>query len=197
VLLAAELERVPRGGVLEIRTPSRAVALELPGWARLAGHEVVGEAVRRDATVVQIRRGRTARVLAAALPERGEPAPLRPVGELHTGDWRGGGAPGAADPVAGFAPLGAVPEARVSGYRWRLSEPDEVWADDVGELVEQASAQQWDASRETPWGAARDLDETTERAVAQVMTFLAQNEYAALYVPARFLPEVRRRESRV
>ena len=191
VLLAASLERVPPGGVLEVRTPSRAVALELPGWARLAGHEVVGEAGAADAaTVVQIRRGRTSRVLAAPLPERGESPPLRGGAELHTADWRGGGPPEAPDPAAGFAPLGAVPEARASGYRWRLSDPDELWADDVGELVEQASAQQWDASREIPWSAARGLDDTTERAVAQVMTFLAQNEYAALYVPARFLPEV-------
>ena len=190
VLLAAALERVPPGGVLEVRTPSRAVALELPGWARLAGHEVVGEAPAADGTVVQVRRGRTARVLAAPLPRRGEPPPLRGGGELHTADWRGGGPPAAADPAAGFAPLGALPEARTSAYSWRLSDPDEVWADDVGELVEQASAQQWDASREIPWSAARELDDTTERAVAQVMTFLAQNEYAALYVPARFLPEV-------
>ncbi|HEY4829271.1 MAG TPA: hypothetical protein VIH85_21055, partial [Solirubrobacteraceae bacterium] len=188
VLLAASLERVPPGGVLEVRTPSRAVALELPGWARLAGHEVVGEAAAADAaTVVQIRRGHTSRVLAAPLPERGEPPPLRGGAELHTADWRGGRPPEAPDPAAGFAPLGAVPEARASGYRWRLSDPDELWADDVGELVEQASAQQWDASREIPWSAARGLDDTTERAVAQVMTFLAQNEYAALYVPARFL----------
>ncbi|HTX08918.1 MAG TPA: hypothetical protein VME22_09920 [Solirubrobacteraceae bacterium] len=190
VLLAATLERVPPGGVLEVRTPSRAVALELPGWARLAGHEVVGEAPAAEGTVVQVRRGRTARVLAAPLPERGDPPPLRAGGELHTADWRGAGPPAPGDAGAGFAPLGAVPEASATSYRWRLSDPDEVWADDVGELVEQASAQQWDASREVPWDAARDLDETTERAVAQVMTFLAQNEYAALYVPARFLPEV-------
>jgi hypothetical protein len=190
VLLAAALERVPSGGVLEVRTPSRAVALELPGWARLAGHEVVGEVPAGNATAVRIRRGRTARVLAAPLPERGPPAPLRAGGELHTADWRGGEPPAAANPAAGFSPLGAVPEAGASGYWWRLSDPDAVWADDVGELVEQASAQQWDASREIPWGTAHDLDDTTERAVAQVMTYLAQNEYAALYVPARFLPEV-------
>lgn len=190
VLLAAALERVPPGGVLEVRTPSRGVALELPGWARLAGHEVVGEVSAADATVVQVRRGHTARVLAAPLPERGQPPRLRAGGELHTADWRGGRPPPAADPLAGFAPFGAVPEARASGYRWRLNDPDAVWADDVGELVEQASAQQWDASLEIPWSAACELDDTTERAVAQVMTFLAQNEYAALYVPARFLPEV-------
>jgi len=189
VLLAASLERVAPGGVLEVRTPSRAVALEAPGWARVAGHELIGEATEGKAHILQIRRGTSARTLAGPLPERGEPPALR-GGELHTGDWRGGRPPPDPDPGAGFAPLHAVPEAGAPSYHWRLSRRDAVWADDVGELVEQASAQQWDASRDVPWEAARGLDATTERAVAQVMTFLAQNEYAALYVPARFLGQM-------
>jgi hypothetical protein len=65
-----------------------------------------------------------------------------------------------------------------------------MWTDDVGDLVEQASRQQWDASRDIPWEAALGIDPTKEKAVAQLMTFLAQNEYAALYVPGGFLPEV-------
>ena len=189
VLLAAALERVTPGGVLEIRTPSRAVALELPGWARTTGHELIGDAADHGAHVVRIRRGASARVLAAPLPDHGEPPVLRD-GELHTADWRGGQLPPDPDPGAGFAPLGAVPEAGAPRHHWQLSGRDALWADDVGELVEQASAQQWDASRDVPWAAARDLDRTTEKAVAQVMTFLAQNEYAALYVPARFLPQI-------
>jgi hypothetical protein len=129
-------------------------------------------------------------VLAGPLPEAREPAPLR-GGELHTGDWRAGEPPPShPDPAAGFAPLGAVVERGAPPHRWTLSDRDRVWADDVGELAEQASAQQWDASRDVPWEAARGLPPDTERAVAQVMTFLAQNEYAALYVPASFLPQV-------
>jgi TusA-related sulfurtransferase len=57
ILLAAALERVAPGGVLEIRTGSRAVALEMPGWARLTGHELIGESDRRGASVLKIRRG--------------------------------------------------------------------------------------------------------------------------------------------
>jgi hypothetical protein len=187
VLLAAALERVPVGGVLEIRTPSRAVALELPGWARTAGHTVVGD----GPGTVLVRREAAARVLAPPLPEGRTPPPLRAGGELHTADWRGDIAPpDLADPSAGFAPLGSVAERGTRPYRWGLSERDRVWADDVGELAEQASAQQWDASRDVPWEAARGLPADVERAVAQVMTFLAQNEYAALYVPAGFLPQV-------
>jgi TusA-related sulfurtransferase len=189
VLLAAALERVAPGGVLEIRTPSRAVALELPGWALLAGHELIGETAEGGAHLLQIRRGAFARTLAGPLPERGEPPPLR-GGELHTADWRGGELPPDPDCGAGFAPLHAVPESGAPRHHWRLSRRDAVWADDVGELVDQASAQQWDASRDVPWEAARELDDTTEKAVAQVMTFLAQNEYAALYVPARFLGQI-------
>ncbi len=189
VLLAAALERVAPGGVLEIRTPSRAVALELPGWARVAGHEPVDQASRPDGHVVRIRRGSSTRILAGPLPPREAGPPLR-HGELRTADWRGTALPPEPDPGAGFAPLGAVAETGAPTHHWRLSRRDSIWADDVGELVDQASAQQWDASRDIPWEAARGLDDTTERAVAQVMTFLAQNEYAALYVPAGFLPQV-------
>jgi TusA-related sulfurtransferase len=190
VLLAAALERVPPGGLLEIRTPSQGVALELPGWARIAGHEVVGEDAARGGWTVLVRRSMTARVLAGPLPARVEAPPLR-GGELHTADWRAGAPPPEhADRSAGFAPLGAVAEQGAPGYAWALGDRDALWADDVGELVEQASAQQWDASREIPWEAARDLDDDVERAVAQVMTFIAQNEYAALYVPAGFLPQI-------
>ncbi len=189
VLLAAAFERVPPGGVLEVRTPSRTVALELPGWARLAGHEPVDEISRADGWVVAIRRGRFTRILAGPLPPREAPPSLSD-GALHTADWRGGASPPEPDHRAGFAPLGAVPETGAPAHHWALSRRDAIWADDVGELVDQASAQQWDASRDIPWEAAQGLDDTTERAVAQVMTFLAQNEYAALYVPAGFLPQV-------
>jgi hypothetical protein len=189
VLLAAAFERVVPGGVLEIRTPSRAVALELPGWARLAGHETINQTSVPGGHVVAIRRGPSTGILAGPLPPREPPPPLR-HGQLHTADWRGGGIPHAPDPRSGFAPLGSVPEAGVPTHHWRLSDRDSIWADDVGELVDQASAQQWNASRDIPWEAVGDLDDTTERAVAQVMTFLAQNEYAALYVPAGFLSQV-------
>jgi hypothetical protein len=189
VLLAAAFERVAPGGVLEIRTPSRAVALELPGWARLAGHDPIDQISRPDGHVVAIRRGPSTRILAGPLPPRTAAPSLRD-GELRTADWRGGALPPEPDPGAGFAPLRSVPETRAPTHRWRLSHRDAMWADDVGELVDQASGQQWDAVRDIPWEAAAGLNDTTERAVAQVMTFLAQNEYAALYVPAGFLAQV-------
>lgn len=190
VLLAAALEGMAAGERLEILTPSRSTALELPGWARTAGHEPVGEAIAEGAYAVEIARGPSARVLADPLPGRQPGPPLRGA-ELHTADLRGPmDVPPAVDGSKGFAPLGAIAERGAPAFRWALNERDAVWADDVGELVEQASAAQWDASRDVPWEAARELPEFMERAVSQVMTFIAQNEYAALYVPAGFLPDL-------
>ena len=191
VLLAAALEGVAPGERIEVVTPSRSTALELPGWARRAGHEPSGErAANGGGYAVEITRGPAGRVLADALPARRPGPPLRD-GELHTAVLRSPeDVPAATDPAAGFAPLGAIPERGAPAYRWALSERDPVWADDVGELVEQASAAQWDASRDIPWQAVPELPEFMERAVSQVMTFIAQNEYAALYVPAGFLPDL-------
>jgi TusA-related sulfurtransferase len=42
-LVRAALENMPVGGELEIVTASRGVAFELPAWARIAGHQHVGD----------------------------------------------------------------------------------------------------------------------------------------------------------
>ena len=191
VLLVAALEGMPAGARLEVLTPSRSTALELPSWAHASGHEAVSErAVPGEVYAVEIERGRVARVLAEPLPGRKRGPQLRD-GELHTADLRPpADVPAQADAGAGFTPLGAVAERGAPAFRWTLNERDALWADDVSELTEQASAAQWDASRDIPWEAARGLPDFIERAVSQVMTFIAQNEYAALYVPAGFLADV-------
>lgn len=203
VLLQASLAGMKAGETIEISTPSRAVALELSGWARIEGHtagppveaepgRAVGGAGRsggpRRSWTVELWRGPGTRVLAPPLSATEAP-PLRGR-ELHTGDWRAAAAPGEVDPERGLAPLGAIPEHGRELFDWRLSRREQIWAEDIAELAEQASAQQWDASRDVPWDAVTVLPEPLERAVAQVMTFIAQNEYAALYVPSAFLPQV-------
>jgi TusA-related sulfurtransferase len=193
VLLAAALEGMAPGERLEVISPSRGTALELHGWARRTGHATVGERMPHGGPyAVVVERGPTARVLADAVGSRVAPPPLRAEGEFHTDDLRRAGEPppSAADARRGFTPVGAIAERGGPSFDWALNERDPLWADDVAELAEQATRAQWDASRDVPWAAARDLPDHMERAVAQVMTFIAQNEYAALYVPAAFLPHV-------
>lgn len=192
VLLQATLTGLEAGQFLDVAVASRAVALEMPGWARLQGHEVVGELDRGSAGyVIRICRGEGQRILGERVADRREPPPIRPGGVFHSADMRGeDGAPEEVAPEVGFVPIGAVAEQGAPRFDWRLHRRDEVWAPEVASLTEQASGEQWDASHDIPWEAARDVPEHLERAVAQVMTFIAQNEYAALYVPAGFLPQM-------
>ncbi|MCW2953536.1 MAG: hypothetical protein JWQ48_2706, partial [Conexibacter sp.] len=69
VLLQATLAGMPAGACADVVVRSRAVALELPGWARVEGHEVLDAQLDgRGPFVVRVRRGAGARVLADALP---------------------------------------------------------------------------------------------------------------------------------
>jgi TusA-related sulfurtransferase len=189
VLLAAMLDPAAPGDEVEVSTTSPEVARELPGWARLAGHEVEDERRADGRTMILIRRGAMRRVLAAALRPADEPLLVRPDG-FHIRDWRPTPPPPAADPLAGFVPLGSVAEAGGPDFAWQHNERDRLWSDDLAQLVEGASAAQWDASRDIPWREARGLPAFLEQAVCQVVTFIAQNEYAAYYVPARFMHAV-------
>jgi hypothetical protein len=48
-------------------------------------------------------------------------------------------------------------------------------------------ASQWDAARDIRWQDIRPLAPPVERALGQIMTFLAENELSALYVPSKFV----------
>jgi hypothetical protein len=71
-----------------------------------------------------------------------------------------------------------------------LNRRDEVWADIAPKLYAQALSGQWDPAKAVDWSAPPDHDPAVEAAVVQVMTFLVENEQAALVVPARFIARV-------
>jgi hypothetical protein len=114
--------------------------------------------------------------------------------------WRGAtraGGPGPSGVVDrapatwGLAARGALVED--GGPPLRLADLDrkaEVWADVAPKLYAQALAGQWDPATAVDWRAPRDLDPEVEAAVVQVMTYLVENEQAALVVPARFIARV-------
>jgi hypothetical protein len=83
-----------------------------------------------------------------------------------------------------------VVETGAPAFPYAVTERDLVWAHNVASLFEQATAAQWDASRDIRWSELEPLPAYLERAVCQIMTHLAENEYAALYVPARFIPRI-------
>lgn len=95
-----------------------------------------------------------------------------------------------ADPRRGLAPRWVVPDPSTPGFPFTLNDRDEVWADDLDTLYEKGNAHQWDATRDIPWDQLKRLPQPVEQATARLMTFLAENEMVALYLPAKFLPRI-------
>ena len=66
----------------------------------------------------------------------------------------------------------------------------EVWADDASRIYTQAVAAQWDPEIAIPWNAVFNLAEEVEDAIVQIMTYLVENETAALIIPSRFIAQM-------
>ena len=71
-----------------------------------------------------------------------------------------------------------------------LAEKVEVWSPEAAHIYAQAAAAQWDPAKEIPWDAEFTLPDEVEDAVVQVMTYLVENETAALIVPSRFIAQL-------
>jgi hypothetical protein len=90
----------------------------------------------------------------------------------------------------GIAPRGARIERGGPEFGFTLRQKRDVWARELNTIYSQATTNQWSAARDIPWNELPKLPEEVEAAVAQVMTFLTENEFAALYIPARFIPRI-------
>ena len=168
LLVKRALAALPVGARLEVRGSDEHLALHLRAWCRGQGHgfEGPGVVVRGAAQVGRWasaeRAGRARAFAEGAVVDR---PPAR---------W-------------GLAPRGALVEAGGPESPFFLDDKSVVWADEAARLYEQAAAAQWDPATAVAWGAARELPAEIEDAVVQVMTYLIENETAALLVPARFL----------
>jgi TusA-related sulfurtransferase len=192
MLIRKTLESVPPDSIVAVRTSDLSVEHDLPAWCRMMAHTYLGADPCNDTSVYYFRAVSNA-CAAERQPDWGLRIPLRKENELHTADWMVGQVavvPDVAPTTTGFAPRGAVVELGAPAFEFSINERSQVWAAEVHDLYEQATANQWDASRDIPWHLLQPLPEHVERAVCQLMTFLAENEYSALYVPAKFVPQI-------
>jgi TusA-related sulfurtransferase len=190
--LDVALSDIHPGEILELSSTNPALSFELPAWCRGTGNELVERESDGDKTLYRIRRGDDAALMFRDRPELGVEVPNR-RDSFGTTDWligRAAAIPEVADPSTGFSPRGAVVEEGAPDFPVTLAERDLVWADNVASLYDRAVAGQWKASSDIDWGEIPDLPVYLERAVCQIMTHLTENEYAALYVPSKFIPRI-------
>lgn len=176
LLVKHALAKVEVGGSVAVRGSAPGWQAQLAAWCRSQGHAMEVDA--GDPGIVHVRRG-----------------------SAQAGRWRdamptGRSSAEADDAIAerahprwGLAARGAVVEAGSPEIHFRLSERDELWNESAASLYRQAVAAQWDPE-EIDWDDAPVLPDEIEDAVVQVMTFMVENENAALVIPARFLGQL-------
>jgi TusA-related sulfurtransferase len=167
-LVRPALDVLEPGGLLAVLSRSPGLRQDLPSWCRLERHEYVGLETIDGGDRHLIARGRF------SVPTATESSPL----------------PAHADPASGFAPRGARLEPGRPDYPFTLNDRDHVAPPEVGRLYEQAAGSQWDATRDIPWNRTRELAPPLDAALGQIMTFLAENELSALYLPSRFVARI-------
>lgn len=180
LLIRRALAAVPAGGELCVYGRAPAWDDHLAAWCRQAGHGLRFEPGADGAA-------------RCAIVRRGDQAEGRWRGARDSGPARVDAdhlpAPQAAADW-GLAARGARVEAGCPPFGFSLSRRDELWALTAGELYRQGMAAQWDPQTAIDWDACFELDEAIEAAVVQVMTYLIENENAALLVPARHLGQI-------
>ncbi|MBK0111216.1 MULTISPECIES: ferritin-like domain-containing protein [unclassified Delftia] len=181
LLVKHALAALPVGGQLRVTGSAPGWQAQLSGWCSDQGHGLRWE---DGAGAAQ----------AMAIVARGGAQSGRWRGAAQTGrsDARAGGDAVAAQaqPFWGLAARGAQVEAGAPAFHFRLSDKLQVWTDSAADLYAQAVAAQWNADTDIDWCDAPELPAPVEDAIVQLMTYMVENENAALLVPARFLGQL-------
>lgn len=181
LLVKHALAALPVGGQLRVTGSAPGWQAQLSGWCSDQGHGLRWE---DGAGAAQ----------AMAIVARGGAQAGRWRGAAQTGrsDARSGGDAVAAQaqPFWGLAARGAQVEAGAPAFHFRLSDKLQVWTDSAADLYAQAVAAQWNADTDIDWCDAPELPAPVEDAIVQLMTYMVENENAALLVPARFLGQL-------
>ena len=165
LLLKRALAGVAVGEAVEVRGSAPELAVHVRAWCRAQGHGYEWPYVVRGPAAGARRAG------AEVAGGRGDVADRAPA------TW-------------GLAARGALVEAGGPAFPFALDEKAAVWTDAAAGIYRQAAASQWDPATAVDWDEPFDLPEEVEAAVVQVMTYLIENENAALVVPARFLGQI-------
>lgn len=174
LLVRRALGGVGVGDRITVTGGDPALGVHLRAWARAEGHGFA-EVADRTATWT-LSRGTAERDRWVGAERAGGPG-VDGIVARPPGRW-------------GLAARGALVEAGGPEGRFDLADRDVVWADLAPRLYAHAAAAQWDPATAVDWAAPAEIPPDVEASVVQVMTYLVENEQAALVVPAGLLARV-------
>ncbi|MEZ5354399.1 MAG: hypothetical protein R2762_17320 [Bryobacteraceae bacterium] len=171
LLIRRAIRALDTGGAISVTGSTPDLAIHLRAWCRAEGHRFAPSG--GGGTIVK----------GAAAGERWRDA-------VRAGDATPGGVVDAPPQRWGLAARGALVESGAPEFAFPLTEKQQVWTADAARIYAMAAANQWDPASSIPWDDVFELPPEIEDAVVQVMTYLIENETAALLVPSRFLAQL-------
>jgi hypothetical protein len=187
LLVGRSLARLAPGERLTVTGRHPALHLHLGAWCREHGHRLADADPRADdgdRACPGDGAGETVVVIKGGAGDRRWLGARRAGTALGPPETR-------ADPAWGLAARGALVEAGGPPIGAHWTQREHVWADIAPQLYAAAAASQWDPATAVDWAAPVDrVPEEIEHAVVQLMTYLVENEQAALIIPARLLSQL-------
>src|SRR5688500_4193659 len=178
LLVKRAARRLPPGESMRVTGCSEDLDVHLRAWCRAEGHRYdwhQSQSGAQSHALVHVGSAENERWTGATLVTGGDDQDQ--VADHAPRSW-------------GLAARGATVEAGTPEFDFQLTDKVEVWSDDAAHLYQQAVAAQWDPETAIPWHVPFELTDDLEDAVVQVMTYLIENETAALIVPSRFIAQL-------
>lgn len=98
--------------------------------------------------------------------------------------------PHIAPDAQGLAPYGVRIESGSPHYHFRYEHDNEIFSPHLDEIYEDAKKHTWNASKDIKWQEIPPFSPKLQFAIAQIMTYLVENEFSALYIPSQFLAQI-------
>jgi hypothetical protein len=176
LLVQRELAPLRPGQEVAVRGRHPSVAVDLPAWCRAQGHGIRTPDDADPEIIAWVVRGRADLDRWAGAQRAGSPGPDGLVRQPPS-EW-------------GLAARGALVESGGPPTPFDITDRDLLWSEIAPALYAHAAAAQWDPESAVDWNAPVETAPETERAIVQVMTYLIENEQAALVIPSKLLARI-------
>ena len=175
--------------IIEIVSLNANIEIELQGWAKLKGHFYLGRVALKNQysyKIQKVSKNSFATKASWGKKMKGIETSNPKLKDLNL-----------SDEILTKAPLdnglltrGIVTQDGTPFYDFELSFKEQVWSNPVSVLYEEGKNLQWNATTDIPWNEIPTLNPVLEKAVCQIMTYLVENEFSALYIPGKFISRI-------
>ncbi|MGB7401581.1 MAG: ferritin-like domain-containing protein [Arcobacter sp.] len=175
--------------IIEIVSLKPNIEIELRGWAKLRGHLYLGRETLKEQysyKIQKINKNSFTNKSSWGKKMKGIDSSNPKLKDLELSDEILKKAPDSN----GLMTRGIEPQDGTPFYGFELSFKEQVWSEPVSALYEEGKHAQWNATSDIAWNEIPTLDPIIEKAVCQIMTYLVENEFSALYIPGKFISKI-------